>query len=358
MSVIGLQPIETRYKGYRFRSRLEARWAVFFDAAGIEWEYEPEGFRIGDAPYLPDFWLSKLEFFVEVKPAKEEANAAMPLIKKFVELGTHPVLLIAGAPSTYEQMEIHKVYRSPIAFENRVLVNVHRVSWYQCHFCNAVGISTTYSCDCVPRIKLRKGNHRDDGNPRIEYALEQAQTARFEHGEDGRPERYIAARKFETVRVYAAGAVLDTENWKNAIEDEDGNEFDAEFEIVARWRADIFGVVDNYGLHAGEAEVGRFRYAGPTILDSHGQAFEELASRCLDELDQADVVFAWVDRLDTIGTIAEIGAAYSQGKPILIAFATAELADHFYFIEQLATISIIAPDALMAWRSFMQWQDR
>ena len=30
--------IETKYKGFRFRSRLEARWAVFFDALGIEWE--------------------------------------------------------------------------------------------------------------------------------------------------------------------------------------------------------------------------------------------------------------------------------------------------------------------------------
>ena len=28
--------IETKYKGYRFRSRLEARWAVFFDALGIK----------------------------------------------------------------------------------------------------------------------------------------------------------------------------------------------------------------------------------------------------------------------------------------------------------------------------------
>jgi hypothetical protein len=39
-----LKPIETFYRGYRFRSRLEARWAVFMDAAGIVWEYEPEGF--------------------------------------------------------------------------------------------------------------------------------------------------------------------------------------------------------------------------------------------------------------------------------------------------------------------------
>lgn len=30
-----MKAIETRYKGYRFRSRLEARWAVFFDALGL-----------------------------------------------------------------------------------------------------------------------------------------------------------------------------------------------------------------------------------------------------------------------------------------------------------------------------------
>ena len=39
-----IKPIETVYKGDRFRSRLEARWAVFFDAARIKWEYEPEGY--------------------------------------------------------------------------------------------------------------------------------------------------------------------------------------------------------------------------------------------------------------------------------------------------------------------------
>ena len=39
-----IKPIETYYNGYRFRSRLEARWAVFFDALGVPYEYEPEGF--------------------------------------------------------------------------------------------------------------------------------------------------------------------------------------------------------------------------------------------------------------------------------------------------------------------------
>lgn len=63
-----LKAIETRYKGYRFRSRLEARWAVFFDELGIEWEYEKEGFDLGDAGwYLPDFWLPICPGWVEIK---------------------------------------------------------------------------------------------------------------------------------------------------------------------------------------------------------------------------------------------------------------------------------------------------
>lgn len=53
-----IKAIETEYNGYRFRSRLEARWAVFFDALGIKYEYEPEGFDLGNGLYyLPDFLL-------------------------------------------------------------------------------------------------------------------------------------------------------------------------------------------------------------------------------------------------------------------------------------------------------------
>lgn len=65
-----IKAIETRYKGYKFRSRLEARWAVFFDALEIEWEYELEGFDLGKnfGWYLPDFYLKSLDLFIEVKP--------------------------------------------------------------------------------------------------------------------------------------------------------------------------------------------------------------------------------------------------------------------------------------------------
>lgn len=57
-----IRPIQTEYKGYLFRSRLEARWAVFFDACGVDWEYEPEGYDLGNGiHYLPDFLLRNVQ---------------------------------------------------------------------------------------------------------------------------------------------------------------------------------------------------------------------------------------------------------------------------------------------------------
>ncbi len=55
----------TIYHGRLFRSRLEARWAAFFDLAGWRHEYEPF-----DLPgWIPDFVLfGNEEILVEVKP--------------------------------------------------------------------------------------------------------------------------------------------------------------------------------------------------------------------------------------------------------------------------------------------------
>lgn len=63
-----IKPIETRYNGYRFRSRLEARWAVFFDALHIPYQYEVEGYDLAGRWYLPDFWLPNHHCWVEIKP--------------------------------------------------------------------------------------------------------------------------------------------------------------------------------------------------------------------------------------------------------------------------------------------------
>jgi len=64
----------TRYKGVLFRSRLESRWAAFFDLLNWEWQYEP----IDLSGWTPDFYLKfpcghsecsgYHDLYVEVKP--------------------------------------------------------------------------------------------------------------------------------------------------------------------------------------------------------------------------------------------------------------------------------------------------
>jgi hypothetical protein len=81
-----LRPIETVYKGYKFRSRLEARWAVLFDALGVKWQYEVEGFQLSDGEcYLPDFKvrsINNLIYWYEVKP---EGDMGDGKLQRFAE---------------------------------------------------------------------------------------------------------------------------------------------------------------------------------------------------------------------------------------------------------------------------------
>lgn len=68
---MAIKAIETVYNGYKFRSRLEARWAVFFDTLGVEYLYEPEGFDLENGIwYLPDFYLPTTEIWIEIKSTK------------------------------------------------------------------------------------------------------------------------------------------------------------------------------------------------------------------------------------------------------------------------------------------------
>jgi hypothetical protein len=84
-----IKAIETIYAGHRFRSRLEARWAVFFDTMGIRWLYENQGYQLEDrlgvldepAPinYLPDFWLPEFSLHAEVKGSLTDEELARTL---------------------------------------------------------------------------------------------------------------------------------------------------------------------------------------------------------------------------------------------------------------------------------------
>ncbi len=53
-----IELLPVTFQSVQFRSRLEARWAVFLEELDIDWQYEAEGFDLGDQQhYLPDFHL-------------------------------------------------------------------------------------------------------------------------------------------------------------------------------------------------------------------------------------------------------------------------------------------------------------
>lgn len=77
-----IKPIETKYNGFRFRSRLEARWAILFDAIGLKYEYEVEGFEMEGIRYLPDFYIPRLDRWFEIK-AKPLNNYELKKCEEF-----------------------------------------------------------------------------------------------------------------------------------------------------------------------------------------------------------------------------------------------------------------------------------
>lgn len=106
-----IKAIETRYKGYRFRSRLEARWAVFFDALGVRWEYEPQGYDLGDLGwYLPDFFIHGNAHrgpYIEIKGTAPTTAEIEKLERVCLDRGAYGMILFGGLDAA-QWVSIHK----------------------------------------------------------------------------------------------------------------------------------------------------------------------------------------------------------------------------------------------------------
>lgn len=109
--------IPTEYQGVVFKSRLEARWAMFFDLIGITWEYEPGQIVIWDGTgYIPDFmidvpsdhaWPEFVDgrFFVEIKPdclTFRQFASLERILSGSVYRTKRPHLFLCGKPSDCE----------------------------------------------------------------------------------------------------------------------------------------------------------------------------------------------------------------------------------------------------------------
>lgn len=102
MSKKTIKSIHTPYAGCYFRSRLEARWAVFMDQVGLEWRYEPEGFETPFERYLPDFHLPGPDAWLEVKggtfTARDRMRAEFVADQTWTERGSRFRVLQGDLP--------------------------------------------------------------------------------------------------------------------------------------------------------------------------------------------------------------------------------------------------------------------
>lgn len=94
----GILPIPTEYAGVKFRSRLEARWAVYLDLVGIEWQYEKEGYQLPSGWYVPDFWLPRHKKWMAIKYENGFGAAEFLKCRDLCEFTKFDVVMADGDP--------------------------------------------------------------------------------------------------------------------------------------------------------------------------------------------------------------------------------------------------------------------
>lgn len=185
-----IKAIETKYKGHKFRSRLEARWAVYFDALNVKWLYENEGYELGNGEaYLPDFYLPKYKIYLEVKP-EEFSYQEHSKCKRLALLFHRIVVELVGLPSfdSFNVLVPYKYMMCPThgqqtAYEDK-----------RSHICKCGQkhqvFDSLYECLGTLLLKSKKdsytpiyyGAYQSDGgmDNLIEDAIEKAKSAQFE----------------------------------------------------------------------------------------------------------------------------------------------------------------------------------
>lgn len=216
-----IKPIETQYNGYRFRSRLEARWAVLFEHLHITYIYETEGFVLPSGTcYLPDFYLPDEDMYVEVKPNRTGASDELGKCVQFVNESARTLLLLGEIPSPKSNDEIpwwayvlhynsleRAVNASPVGIAPWGFIREWAVSKHP-HNAHSEGSPDFYeklpnwlngcanntlewSCACSrPDIKkyiidCNPYHFDEEDNQQVMSAFKAAKSARFEHGEKG-----------------------------------------------------------------------------------------------------------------------------------------------------------------------------
>ena len=196
--------IQTFYRGYHFRSRLEAKWAVFFDAIGVRYVYELDGFQLfeGKIRYLPDFYFPDSKLYGEVKGADyvgeipEKDLEKMSWMIDYNGPCANGIVLLGNIPDPYMALDmVWAVWHHDIKCiryeyylghapncDNRNLHFLDNADESVCESAPST-LSEQGNFPLTYAINLFAGDHLVD--TAVHDALCAARSARFEFGEEG-----------------------------------------------------------------------------------------------------------------------------------------------------------------------------
>jgi hypothetical protein len=102
-----IKAIKTGYNGVVYRSQLEARYAVFFDLAGWEYQYEP--FRL--TGWIPDFLIQmnpdSKQILAEVKPKKDYFQ--MVKYMSTIDFNRYRLALLTAVPQNFSRIYFNRL---------------------------------------------------------------------------------------------------------------------------------------------------------------------------------------------------------------------------------------------------------
>lgn len=344
-----LRAIETTYLGYRFRSRLEARWAAFLTRLGVKFEYESEGYDLNGTRYLPDFWLPGNRTFIEVKAQRGDGVDRKPLaaVEAAPNLfsrdsdNPHHMVIVYGDPLNGDSDEIRwfgETWVSKAGFP-RVCPWCHQIS-----FSGRRSTRATWTSDCAcGSLEL------PERQAFVTDAALAARQARFEFGDGPRDAAQVTHQWHDVApNIYLAGKIRG-DDWRKALgvpdgeaTEKGGDRFLVGGQIRSRYRS--------------------WTYHGPDLSLMHSEIMHGIADDCLRRVLSSNTLFTWIDDANVHGTMAELGAWHGYGGggisgPSFVGFSSKELRSEVWFAASLATMSVVVPTARQAWDAFVEWEE-
>jgi len=175
-----IKAIPTYYNGQRFRSRLEAKWAAFFDLCEWKWSYEPDDLD----GYIPDFKLwFRIPVLVEVKPVQwDESDDDEQLLAaartKLIHSGFSGEAIVLGSRVITEDAQGSKHWHQRLGAimsiddESREVTSWHPAFGFRCALCGRRSFADdVMSWHCRVRGCYEGDHHLGEWNAEQDFRL-------------------------------------------------------------------------------------------------------------------------------------------------------------------------------------------